>query len=291
MSVIIKSLENISIEIIHASFTEAFADYLIDISYMTQEVMKFRFQKNGFQPQLSTGIFDNGQLKGFTVVGTGRFKNKNAAYDIMTGIVKDYRGKGLANKMFDFIKTKMKEQAINNFYLEVIQENHAAIKAYEKTGFKKTREFNCYTLDFSKLKPAKQIQTVVYIEQMNKSKIDSWEEFLDWEPSWENHFESIKRITNKVEIFTARSIGKDIGILIYYPTLKWVMSLAIHKNHREKGIATALLEYLAEFLFPETRDIKILNVLADDIALNQFLINSGCEMLTSQYEMEYILSK
>ena len=290
MSVEIKSLENISINTIHTSFTEAFADYLVDISYMTPEVMKFRFQKNGFQPQLSAGIFDKGQLKGFTVVGISRFKNDKAAFDIMTGMVKDYRGKGLANKMFDLIKIKMKEQAINNFYLEVIRENHAAIKAYEKTGFKKTRELNCYSLDLLKLKPAKQIQTVVYIEQVDKTKIDSFKGFLDWDPSWENNFESIKRIPDKVEVFTARSIGKDIGILVYYPILKWVMCLAIHKNHRGKGIATALLEYLAEFLLPETKDIKILNVLADDVGLNKFLINSGCDLLTGQYEMEYNLS-
>ncbi len=286
----IKSLENISIETIHTAFTEAFSDYLVDISYMTPAVMERRFIKNGFMPALSAGIFDNEELKGFTVVGTGEFNGNVSAFDIMTGLVKDYRGKGLANKMFDLIKIKMKEQAINKFYLEVIQENHAAIKAYEKTGFKKNRELNCYTLDLLKLKPAKQIQTVVYIEQVDKSKIDSFKDFLDWDPSWENHFESIKRIPDKVEIFTARSIGKDIGLLVYYPTLKWVMCLAVHKEHRGKGIATALLEYLSEFLIPETKDIKIFNVLADDTALNKFLINSGCEIMTGQYEMEYILS-
>ena len=132
----IKSLENISIETIHTTFTEAFSDYLVDISYMTPAVMERRFIKNGFMPALSAGIFDNEELKGFTVVGTGEFKGNVSAFDIMTGLIKDYRGKGLANKMFDLIKIKMKEQAINKFYLEVIQENHAAIKAYEKTGFK-----------------------------------------------------------------------------------------------------------------------------------------------------------
>jgi RimJ/RimL family protein N-acetyltransferase len=139
MSIKIKSLENISIETIHTAFVEAFSDYLVDISYMTTEVMRNRFIKNGFRPDLSVGVFDYDSLKGFTIVGTGIFKGNISAFDIMTGLVKDYRGKGLSNKMFDLIKTKMKEQAINNFYLEVIQENAAAIKAYEKTGFQKTR--------------------------------------------------------------------------------------------------------------------------------------------------------
>jgi ribosomal protein S18 acetylase RimI-like enzyme len=290
MSITVKSLENISFETIHAAFLEAFSDYLVNISYMTPVVMKHRFIKNGFQPNLSVGIFDDNHLKGFTVVGTGEFNGSLSAFDIMTGMVKEFRGKGLANKMFDVIKIKMKEQAINNFYLEVIQKNYAAIKAYEKTGFKKTRELNCYTLDSLQLKPAKQIQTVVYIEQADKSIIDLLKDFLDVEPSWENHFESIKRIPDKVDFFTARTNGKNIGILVYYPTLKWIMCLAVHKSHRNKGIATALLEYLAQYLLPETKDIKILNVPAKDITLNTFFLKSGCELFTRQFEMKYSIT-
>lgn len=290
MSIEIKTLENISITTIHSAFTEAFADYLVDISYMTPEVMKYRFLKNGFQPKLSAGIFDKGKLKGFTVTGTGLFKGHSAAFDIMTGMVKDYRGKGFATQMFDFIKTQMKAQSTNKFYLEVLQENQAAIKAYEKTGFHITRELNCYTLDMNKLKSAKQIQSVIYIDQVDKSEIDSFTEFIDWEPSWENHFEAIKRITNEINIFTARSNGKNIGLLVYYPTLKWLMCIAVHKDHRRKGIASSLLEYLAEYLKPGTTEIKILNVQADDMAINDFLIKSGCEKMTNQYEMEYSLN-
>jgi ribosomal protein S18 acetylase RimI-like enzyme len=290
MSIEIKTLENNSIKDIHTAFTDAFADYLIDISYMTPEVMKFRFQKNGFQPGLSAGLFDNGKLKGFTITGTGLFKGHNAAFDIMTGMVKDYRGKGLANKMFDFIKTQMKAHTINKFYLEVLQENQAAIKAYKKTGFQITRELNCYLLNLKKFKLAKQIQTIIYIDNIQPSEIDSFDRFTDWEPSWENHFESIKRITNEVDIFTARCNGKNIGILVYYPTLKWIMCLAVHKSFRRKGVASALFEYLAEYLSPQTEEIKILNVQADDKALNEFLMNSGCGLLTGQYEMEYSLN-
>lgn len=291
MSIEIKTLENNSIQEIHTTFTMAFADYLVDISYMTPEVMKFRFQKNGFQPKLSAGLFDNGKLIGFTATGTGKFKGQDSAFDIMTGMIKEYRGKGLANKMFDFIKTRMKAHSIDKFYLEVLQENMAAIKAYKKTGFEIIRELNCYSLNLNDIKQAKQIQSVIYIDRIQASKIDSYNKFTDWEPSWENHFEAIKRISNMVDIFTARSNGKNIGLLVYCPTLKWMMSLVVHKNHRGKGIATALLEYLAEFLLPETKNIKILNVQADDAALNIFLINSGCEKLTSQYEMEYLMSK
>ncbi|MCD4696970.1 MAG: GNAT family N-acetyltransferase [Bacteroidales bacterium] len=287
MGLKIKTLNKIHFDQIHSAFVEAFSDYQVDISYMTPDVMKKRFLKNGYRPELSAGIFDQDELKGFTIVGTGKFKGSQSGFDIMTGIIKDHRGKGLANQMFDLIKDKMKEQAINTFYLEVLQEHHAAIKAYEKTGFKKTRNFNCYLLNVGKLKPAKPIQTVVYIDRITKSEINEFLAFLDWEPSWENHYESIKRIPGKVDIFVARSMGKNIGVLVYYPTLKWILTLAVDAGYRQKGVATALLEYFLDYLPIYIREIKILNIDEGDIAMNRFLIDSGFELITSQYEMEY----
>ncbi len=285
----IKSLNNISIDTIHATFAEAFSDYQVDISYMTPEVMARRFTKNGFSAELSAGVFDRNRLVGFTVVGKGQFKGDFSAFDIMTGLIKDYRGKGLANQMFDVIKEQMKEQSINTFYLEVLQDNQPAIKAYEKTGFSKTRKFNCYHLELKDLQQAKRIQTVVYIDKTDHSNVESYQEFLDWEPSWENHYESIKRIPDPVEVFVARQHGKDIGVLVYYPTLNWILCLAVHKDHRRKGVATALLEYLAGSLKPSINEIKILNVPEDDTGMNGFLLKSGCQQFTGQFEMEYKL--
>lgn len=287
MSLTIETLEKTGITTIHETFKEAFADYQIDISYMTLEVMTRRFTKNGFRPDLSVGIFDKGELKGFTIVGTGIFKNSRTAYDIMTGLVKDYRGQGLANKMFDLIKTKMKTQAINKFCLEVLQENEAAIKAYEKTGFIKARKFNCYSLNLVELKQAKHIQTIVFIDHAKKSDLDYFVKSLDWEPSWENHFESIKRIPDQVDIFVARSLNKNIGLLVYYPTIKWILGLVVDPAYRNKGVASSLLEYLVLNLSPEVEKIHLINVLEDDIGMNNFLIKSGFKEYTRQFEMQY----
>ena len=291
MSITIETLEKTSIATIHKTFREAFADYQIDISYMTLEVMKRRFMKNGFRPELSVGVFDNGDLKGFTIVGTGIFKNNHAAYDIMTGLVKDYRGKGLANKMFELIKSNMKTQAINTFYLEVLQENESAIKAYEKTGFKKARKFNCYSLNLAELKQAKHIQTVVFIDRGEKSEIDYFTKSLGWEPSWENHFDSIKRIPDQVDIFVARSLNKNIGLLVFYPGIHWILSLVVDPAYRNKGVASSLLEYLVSSLSPEIKKINLINVQADDAGMNNFLIKSGFKEYTRQFEMQFKLQE
>lgn len=287
MSVIIKTLENIDYKTIHTSFQNAFSDYLVDISYMTLDVLTKRFKKNGFQPSLSVGVFENEKLQGFTVVGSGYFFGKQSAFDIMTGLVKEYRGKGLANEMFDLILEKMKEHALKTFYLEVLQENKSAIKAYSKAGFKKTRGFDCYSLKVGNLREAKNIRSIVYIDEISLSDIDNYSHFLDWEPSWENHFESIKRIPDRVNIIIAKTLGKVVGLCIYYPTLKWILTFAVDPNHRRKGVASAMLEYIRDSLPVFVREIKLLNVQDDDLAMKKFLIASGFELITAQYEMEF----
>ena len=252
---------------------------------MTLEVIEKRFIKNGYHPELSTGIFKNGELEGFTIVGVGKFNGGRSGYDIMTGLVKDQRGKGYASKMFDLIKIKMKEESIDYFYLEVLQENEAAIKAYTKTGFRKVRGLNCYLLKVGKIRPAKSIETVVYIDHASKADIDKFSRFLDWEPSWENSFESIKRIADPVEVITAKVFDRYVGVLVYYPTLKWILTLALDPEFRRKGVATSLLEYLVDSLPIYVRELKILNVEEEDLAMNAFLKKSGFEMVVSQYEM------
>lgn len=285
MTTVIKTLENTGIETIHAAFVRAFSDYQVDISYMTRDVIEKRFIKNGYHPELSAGLFVDGELEGFTIVGIGRFNGGRSGFDIMTGMSRECRGKGYANKMFDLIKTKMKEEAIDNFYLEVLQENAPAIKAYSKTGFRKIRGLNCYQLNVGKLKPARHIETVVYLDRHDRSMVDRFVRFLDWEPSWENHYESIKRIPDELDVIVATAFEKQVGILVYYPTLKWILSLAVDPLYRRKGVATALLEYLVDTLPIFVREIKVLNVDDTDPAMNSFLKVSGFGLVTRQYEM------
>ena len=45
MATVIKTLENTGIDTIHSTFVRAFADYQVDISYMTRDVIFKRFEK------------------------------------------------------------------------------------------------------------------------------------------------------------------------------------------------------------------------------------------------------
>lgn len=50
---------------------------------------------------------------------------------------KDYRGRGIATRLFDALLKKLKAQGIAKVFLEVEHDNAPAIALYEKSGFTK----------------------------------------------------------------------------------------------------------------------------------------------------------
>jgi GNAT superfamily N-acetyltransferase len=270
---------------IHKTFHEAFSDYAVDVRYMTEEVIRNRAIKNGIDFGLSVAAFHQDKMVGFTLVGKDIWQDELSAFDIMTGLCKPYRGKGIAGEMFEFCLPKVRSNGIKNFVLEVLQENEPAIKAYSRSGFEIVRAFNCFHADPADLKIPVSDKMEITIRKLGKTQLKSASEFLDWQPSWENSISSLQRIPDELIIFGAFAKDEMVGILAYYPLIRWLNLLAINKAFRRKGIAGILLKYLIENIDPSINEIKAVNVDASDIAMNFFLQKVGFRQVTSQYEM------
>lgn len=284
-----KNLSGVSFEKIHQLFLNAFADYAVDVSYMTPDILNKRAIKNAYKPELSVGVYDSDCLVGFTLVGMDNHFGYLSAFDIMTGLVKEYRGKGIASRMFDFIKPELKAEEVESFYLEVLQENKPAIKAYQKTGFTITRSFDCYQLELSKLNMTEIVRVPIKFYELDRNSIHKFESISDWVPSWENSFNSINRIPDDLVILEAEYSINKVGLIVYYPTLNWIMALLVDPKYRHMGVGSALLNELKNLLNGHADMIKFLNIQSDDDDLTTFLKQSGFEYLIGQYEMKYKL--
>jgi GNAT acetyltransferase-like protein len=51
--------------------------------------------------------------------------------------------------------------------------------------------------------------------------------------------------------------GQGVGFLAHYPTLNWILSLAVHRSLRRQGIGTALLAYLRTEILAQVPSIAI----------------------------------
>ena len=290
MTLRIEPLIGCSLADVYQVFMQAFSDYPLDVSHVTEYSFRNRAIKNGVDLNNSVGAFSDGALVGFTLVGLDHFDGSPCAYNAATGIIKAYRGKGIASAMFDFLAPRLVRTGVERFILEVLRENTPAIRAYQKAGFQDTRVLNSFELTFENASQHLITDDQVDIHTISKDDLPSYQAFLDWQPSWENSLSSIQRIPNEVTLIGARYQGSNAGILVYYPMLNWILCLAVKQAFRRKKIASHLLAYLIDSMGDDLQKVRLINVQHSDQGMIQFLGKVGFEYTFDQYEMDLVLN-
>jgi ribosomal protein S18 acetylase RimI-like enzyme len=285
MTYTLRFLSPRDIPALYQTFRLAFADYVQDASHVTETIFTNRAIKNGVDFDASVGVFAGGELVGFTLVGIDYFQGCYAAFDASTGIIKAYRGQGLAKAMFDFILPKLRAEGVEKFYLEVLQENEPAIRAYKKAGFAIHREMDSFKINLDEIHFNDVGVKSISILPIKEPDLEMVADFFDWLPSWENSLSSIRRIPDEVQVLGAFVDGTLVGCLVYYPTLNWILSLAVHPSHRRHQIGSAMLSYLNMQIASNVRVTKIINVDHADDGMISFLQNVGFRFAFNQFEM------
>lgn len=101
------TLENSRIDSIVDIFNQSFSDYLVRLQ-LNLEQLEFKIFAENVKLDLSVGVFLSGKLIGFMLHALKDVDGKLVAYNAATGVVPNYRGKGLVGKMYDFLLPKLK---------------------------------------------------------------------------------------------------------------------------------------------------------------------------------------
>jgi ribosomal protein S18 acetylase RimI-like enzyme len=274
---------------LHSTHQEAFDDYHLDMSYMTEERIFKRCHKNNVDFSRSIAAFDGNRMVGFTLIGIDQWQGEPAAFDAATGIVPEYRGKGLARSMFDLALPGLRERGVRRFLLEVLQPNHPAISVYEKTGFKIKREFVIYDVQLATADPDLGAGCDLSILPVGVDTILEFEKHADWVPSWENSFNAVDRVRDDLIGLGAFDGSRCVGVLAYYTTLNWVMSLVVDRSYRRRGAASKLLATLFTNQLDQHTKIKLNNVDMSDKGMMEMLDRAGFVRVIEQFEMELLL--
>jgi RimJ/RimL family protein N-acetyltransferase len=75
------------------------------------------------------------KLVGFIAVISSNLKRNRHSANIVLGVLEDYRGQGIATKLFNKAFEWAKEVRISRLGLTVIKENNKAFNLYKKMGF------------------------------------------------------------------------------------------------------------------------------------------------------------
>lgn len=282
MSIDYRTLENYSHEEMHKCLQECFADYQLDMSYLTLEAMIFRQKLGRVNLNYSVGAFDQEKMIALLIVAVDEFNGEKTAFDAGTGVVKKYRGKGIAGAMFKFSIARLKEENISQFMLEVLQENEPAIKAYKKEGFEIRREFDCYDLKKGNFQNGLNIISGIEIKKMSLNELEENWGSLKMEQSWEQAFNGIKLNFDSLIVDGAFQENQCVGFIVYVPQLCWLIAITA----KNESVCKLLITHLNGKINP-IRPFISWNNIEPGYKLAETMEKMGFELFVKQYEMIY----
>lgn len=276
----IHSLKNTRFDIIYRAFSKAFSEYEVQINSDQLEAM---LKRRGYNPELSFAAFDHNDIVAFTLNGTGNFNGISTAYDTGTGTLKEYRGQGLATKVFEFSIPFLQEENIQQYVLEVLQHNTKAVSVYQNLGFETTREFNYFVQKNELITQNTNTGMSCVITQTNGEILSQVSAFHDFEPSWQNSTESILRSIDGFVFLGAYINSNIVGYCVCEPISGDITRIAVDQQFRRNGIASKLLNKAIGL--NKHHSLKVVNTDAGCESITEFLLSKNIELKGKQFEM------
>ncbi|WP_316820367.1 GNAT family N-acetyltransferase [Pedobacter gandavensis] len=274
----IKSLENIDLEQLVKVINLSFSDYIVPFQ-LTLEKLQFKILTEDVKLNLSVGVFDGDRMVGVMLHGLRDTAEGLVAYNAATGVIPDYRGRGLVRKMYDHLLPELKKLKVKKMLLEVITENYVAIKAYEKMGYTVVRKLDCYT---GKIQVGEN-NAVASLKEIDGFRWSEFISFWSMAPSWQNDLQSLENSKEHCCIIGAYHDDLLVGYAIFNPTSRKVNQLAVAAAYRSKGIGSQLLSYINELAGQQ--EVYVFNVAHDQASTMSFLKKLGLRSGIAQYEM------
>ena len=269
-------------EQLYHTFIAAFSDYVLPFD-LTFEQFCNHIKLNAVDINRTVGCFEGDTMVAFSLNGFGTWNGKQTVYDAGTGVITAKRRQGISEEMFNMMMPLFEEDGIEQFLLEVITTNKAAINLYEKFGFTKVRELallKCnHLIESDILQPAD-----LEIREIAEPDWELFQTFWDGEPSWQNMPRAAMRVIETRGIIGAFMNGSCIGYIVFSRNLGRVSQLAVAKDYRNQGVATSLIRRTqAEIESGAT--IQIINIDKSLEDAMKFFKNRGFHEFVSQYEM------
>ncbi len=267
---------------LYEAFIAAFSDYVIPFA-LTETQFRNHINLNAVDLERTMGYFEGDRLIGFSLNGFGEWNSRPTVYDAGTGVLPDFRRQGVSERMFETMIPKFISEGIEQWLLEVIATNSAAIKLYEKLGFSSVRELVLLQFDTKIIASGKMPGNIV----IHDIDVPDWElltTFWDGNTSWQNSVAAVERSRHMKRILGAYLNGKCVGYIVFSSKFGRVAQLAVHKHHRGQGIGKALMVAMQA----ETDagfSVQIINLDKSITGAMSFFRKLGFYETLGQYEM------
>ena len=278
-----KCLTSEDFDELYKCFLAAFSDYVVSMA-VSREQFQQRLVRDGVDLAISVAAFDKDEMVAFSLTASGEWQGLTTAYDSGTGVIPSHRGAGVGKNLFAYMFEVLRTRGVSHCLLEVISTNAPAVGLYEKLGFEHTRRLAVLLTDAKT-----DVKTVGDGKQfgfeVRKLTTFDWttlSSFWDGNPSWQNAIDSVTRAKNYCRAIGAYDADRCIGYGIVYEPAGNLMQLAVHPNHRRKGVGSTILRELQNELAAPLKVINIDYELTDTL---RFYESRGFKVVLDQFEM------
>jgi ribosomal protein S18 acetylase RimI-like enzyme len=249
---------------------------------MSEEKFRQRVVRDRVELESSVGAFDNDRMIGFYMNGRGIWEGKETAYDAGTGVVPDYRRRGVAEELFEFMVPRLKECGITHYLLEVLTSNERAVALYRKIGFAEVRRL--VVLRAKQLVKTSGDVDGLTIRRLGEPDWDVFCAYWDGKPSWQSSIDAVESVKDQREIVGAFVDEQCVGYGMVDQPSGLLMQLAVAPGFRRRGIGRRILAALSgdEILKINNVDEELKGTLA-------FFKANGFEVVLEQFEMKKAL--
>jgi len=264
----IRSLVNTPLQEIIDCLLISFEDYFVpmpsDINYWRD-----RFKGARVDLDLSYGAFDAEKLVGFIIHGIDNYNGLRTAFNTGTGVIPGFRGRKVVDQIYTYAIPQLQQKGIQQCALEVIQDNHRAIRVYERIGFSITRNFLCFK---GQLTQATGAGNVIPVSFESAQHLREDHQYY----SWDNVKAAIQTAGPIYKTYLVLEDGKELGFFTVNPKNGY---LAQYEAEVE---AFPHLLAAIQSIHPE---VRVNNVDQERAEVILFFLSAGLDNHIDQYEM------
>ncbi|HMM19145.1 MAG TPA: GNAT family N-acetyltransferase [Selenomonadales bacterium] len=230
---------DVEANLIFEAFNRGFSDYSIRFELAEQAFMERFFGPEGNSREYSFLALAGGSAVGVILGGLKNYEGIRTMRCGTLAVDPEYRGTGVARKLFELHKQEAVSQGCRQLFLEVLTGNDRAIQFYRKLGYEKIYDLAYFSLPAS-LEAVPQETTGYRISPIGLPELrQSVRKASNVHINWQNDMDYMEK-SSSLSCFGAYRDGELVAGLCVNPQGK-IHFLWVDADCRARGIARRLL--------------------------------------------------
>ncbi|MFD0692706.1 GNAT family N-acetyltransferase [Paenibacillus sp. GCM10027628] len=249
-----RTFSDLSLKDAVSLWNKGFEQYIVPVT-LTVDSFVQRTANEGISLDLSVIAYDGDTPVGFVANGFRTYHGQKKAWNGGTGIIPDYRGRGIGKLLIEQSLRLYREQAVHVAVLEAISQNERAIRLYEKMGYQiKDTLFimqNTEALPAGSFSSSSSGHLPTYTLKKASPAELAFIPMYRGDRAWQTQWESLR--SGELLLAIDSNTGNVIGYSLY------------RRNYNEQGELTAIVLFQCEVSPGSSNEAEIVNSMLHEV--------------------------